>query len=391
MDSLIRLEGVGKSFPQTSTTLGRLATLAALLRGRPLPSAFHALTAIDLEMRRGESLGLIGVNGAGKSTLLKTIAGIVRPTTGHITITGRVSALLELGAGFHPEYTGRQNVFLAAALMGLSDAEIRARLPDILAFADIGEHIDQPLKHYSSGMVVRLGFAVATCVEPDILITDEVLAVGDESFQRKCTAWMENYLTGGGALLLCSHSMYHIEKLCRRAVWIHEGRIHAEGEAGAVSREYLAWHEARMATTRAGHVAAASGMHAVKNLALNGDEHGTTVAMGSTLEISGAIFAPDARPPVVGIGLLKADGTSIYGLSSDMDAHVLQAADDPQRFTFALILPDLNLLPGRYEIRAHALDAEGYRVFDEVSCPLRVTGQSRELGVCQFPHYWRHH
>ncbi|MDR2031061.1 MAG: ABC transporter ATP-binding protein [Azoarcus sp.] len=387
---LIRLENIGKSFPLADTAKKRLAAVAALIRGRPLPAAFHALSGIDLEMRRGESVGLVGVNGAGKSTLLKIIAGVVRPSTGSLARNGRLSALLELGAGFHPEYTGRENIFLAAALMGLGDAEIRARLSSILAFADIGAYIDQPLRHYSSGMVVRLGFALATCVEPDLLITDEVLAVGDESFQRKCVAWMENYLAGGGALLLCSHSMFHIEKLCRRAVWVHEGSIRARGEAGAVTREYLAWHESRLAGERP-RASATGLLHAIKSLALNGDEADVTLAMGEDLHISGTAFAPDGRPPVVAIGIVKADGTSVYGLTTDMDGHVLRPLPhDPGGclFVFGLRLPGIDLLPGRYEIRAHALDSEGYRLFDEATRMLTVAGSSRELGVCRLTHHW---
>jgi len=388
---LIRLRGVGKAYPLADSPLGRLRTIVTLLLGRPLPAVFQALSGINLEVHRGESLGLIGVNGAGKSTLLKTIAGVVRPSAGEIEINGRVSALLELGAGFHPEYTGRQNVFLAASLMGLSDAEIRARLDDILAFADIGEHIDQPIKHYSSGMVVRLGFAVATCVRPDILITDEVLAVGDESFQRKCVSWMEAYLRGGGTLLLCSHSMFHIEKLCRKAVWIHDGQIEAYGDASVVTRDYLAWHERRLAAARPGAQssnAQAAGQHAVRKLSLNGcGAEGTEIGMGETLTISGVVFAPDGRPPVVALGFLKADGTPIYGLASDMDGHVLSAISTHE-FVFNLSLPGLLLLPGHYIVRAHALDAEGYRLFDEVVCPLVVKGDSREMGVCRLPHQW---
>ncbi|GHT83371.1 ABC transporter [Betaproteobacteria bacterium] len=391
--TLIRLQGVGKSYPTASTVGARLRTLGALLAGRPLPVAFHALTSIDLEVHAGESLGIIGVNGAGKSTLLKAITGVVHPSCGQITLAGRVSALLELGAGFHPEHTGRQNIFLAAALMGLPEHEIRARVPDILAFADIGEHIDQPLKHYSSGMVVRLGFAVATCVAPDILITDEILSVGDESFQRKCSAWMENYLAGGGTLLLCSHILYHIEKLCRHAAWIHDGRIRAYGEASAVCREYIAWHEARQVEEKAPAAPAATvDFNVVKHLTLNGSAEETfTLAMGEALEVAGTVFAPDGRAPAVAIGIVKADGQPVYGTVSDIDGYQLQPLPAPadRLFAFTFVLPELDLLPGHYEVRAHAMDAEGYRLFDAIIHRLVVTGTSRDMGVYRLPHYWR--
>jgi lipopolysaccharide transport system ATP-binding protein len=151
---------------------------------------------------------------------------VVKPSTGQVVVNGRIGALLELGSGFHPEYSGLENIHLAAALMGMSNAEIDRKLDSIIEFADIGSHIAEPIKHYSSGMVVRLGFAVATAMQPDILITDEVLAVGDESFQKKCIRWIEGYLSQGGTLLLCSHSMFHIQTLCQKAVWIHDGQMH---------------------------------------------------------------------------------------------------------------------------------------------------------------------
>ncbi len=184
--TLLRIEGVTKDFPKVATGGQRLRTLLALaFRSGNLPH-FRALDGIDLEVRQGESLGLVGENGAGKSTLLKIVAGVIRPTRGNVVLNGTVGALLELGSGFHPDYTGRENIFLSGALMGFSRSEMLERVDAITEFADIGAFIDEPIRHYSSGMTVRLGFAVATSLRPEILITDEVLAVGDESFQKKC-------------------------------------------------------------------------------------------------------------------------------------------------------------------------------------------------------------
>ncbi len=349
---------------------------------------FDALVDIDLEIRAGESLGLIGTNGAGKSTLLKIIAGVVRPSTGTLELSGRLSALLELGAGFHPEYSGRQNALLALSLMGLNEKDARAKVPAILDFADIGDHIEQPIKHYSSGMVVRLGFAVATVVRPDILITDEVLAVGDESFQRKCIAWMEDYLSNGGTLLLCAHSMFHIQKLCQKAAWIHDGRLRQVGDAETVTRDYLAWHDARTPIALPHAVARTqTGAYAIRTLALNGDSNGATVAMGGKLRVSGTIWSPDGRAPTVALGFLKADDTPIYGLSSDMDGHALTQING-HLYAFEIELPSLALLPGKYQVRGHAMDPEGYRLFDEIALELIVEGRSRELGLCRLDHAW---
>jgi lipopolysaccharide transport system ATP-binding protein len=176
---LARATHLGKSFPKVHRNADRLRALRRLLFGRGDPEGVTVLRDIDLEVRRGESLGLIGENGAGKSTLLKLLTGVLTPSSGSVSIDGSVGALLELGAGFHPDYSGRDNVAMSAALYGLGRDELRERLPEIIAFADIGDYIDEPVKHYSSGMVVRLGFAVVASLKPDLLVTDQVHAVGD--------------------------------------------------------------------------------------------------------------------------------------------------------------------------------------------------------------------
>jgi len=388
---LLRLQDIGKDYPLASTASGRMSNLWHLLREGRVKSSFSALSGISFDVFRGQSLGLIGENGAGKSTLLKIIAGVVRASHGSLQRSGRIGALLELGAGFHPEYTGRENVLLATALMGMGRPEALARMDEILAFADIGEHIDQAIKHYSSGMVVRLGFAVATALRPDILITDEVLAVGDESFQKKCVAWMEGYLADGGTLLFCSHSMFHIQKLCRKAVWIHHGRMHRIGEANEVVPEYLAWHEAKNAAAVSGPVPAAPSAEDYRLLCfnLNGldEDEVATVTMGGDLWVSGRVHSPDGRPPNVAVGLVRADGTGIYGVVSDMEGFQL-APDGERTFRFALHYPALQLLPGRYKVRGHAMDPEGLRMFDHVERTLDVTGDTRELGICRQAHQW---
>ena len=384
---LLELEGVGKDYAKVESRGGRVALVWNLLRGRGIARAFTALDGVSFELQRGQSLGVIGENGAGKSTLLKAVAGIITPTRGRVAVRGRVGALLELGSGFHPEYTGAQNIDLAAALLGITPGELAEKRESIVRFADLGGHLAEPIKHYSSGMVVRLGFAVATALSPDVLITDEVLAVGDESFQKKCMAWMENYLAGGGTLLLCSHSMYHVQKLCRHAIWLRGGRVERYGPAMDVTHAYLAWHEEKASgvVQRAESLTAAStDTPRVRSLSL---DPGGSVRMGASLTVRGEVFSPDGRPPAVLVGIVRADGTPVYGVATDMERVTLRQASG-DRFAFGLRLPELSILPGKYVVRAHALDPEGIYLFDHVETPLTVAGDARELGLVRLPHEW---
>jgi len=387
---LVHLTGAGKDYPKVDKAAARVRLMFDLLRGRSGTSVFRALENVSLDVSPGDSVAIIGENGAGKSTLLKIVAGVIAPSHGTVEINGRVSALLELGSGFHPEYTGLENIDLAAALIGLTAKEIAAKRNEIIAFADIGEHIDQPIKQYSSGMIVRLGFAVATALSPELLITDEVLSVGDESFQKKCTSWMESYLATGGALLLCTHSMYHVQKLCRTAMWLKDGRVERYGPAREVCGEYLAYHDRKstnlgrpMGTSDAS-AAAAAGYYAIKGVTMI---PGATVPQHATLVLSGEVYSPDGRAPVVLIGIVRADGTPIYGVSTDMDAAPpVSVAHD--RYAFEISFTDLPLLPGKYFIRTHLLDPEGIRMFDTIEKTLEVTGETPELGLARIDHYW---
>jgi lipopolysaccharide transport system ATP-binding protein len=218
---VISLKNVSKCYKRYNRPLDRLKEL--LLPGKSRAEEFWALRDINLEVKRGETLGIIGQNGSGKSTLLQIIAGTLTPTTGNIQVKGRISALLELGSGFNPEFTGRQNVFFNGRILGLSQEEIEAKFDEIAAFAEIGDFIEQPIKTYSSGMFVRLAFAVAISVEPDIFIVDEALAVGDEAFQRKCFARLQAIQERGGTILFVSHSAPSVIGLCSLAVLVDRG------------------------------------------------------------------------------------------------------------------------------------------------------------------------
>lgn len=206
----------------------------------PQRTEFSALRDISFQVSRGQTVGVVGRNGSGKSTLLSLLARIYKPTAGHIAIQGRIATLLELGAGFHPEFTGIENIFLNGVILGLPRDQIEARLPSIIEFADIEEFIDTPVKHYSSGMITRLGFSVAVHVEPDVLLVDEVLAVGDHQFQEKCYAKIEEFKARGVTIFFVSHDMDAIRRVSDRVLWIDEHVIRADG----ATEEVLALYEA---------------------------------------------------------------------------------------------------------------------------------------------------
>jgi len=248
-DNAIRVRGVSKRYKigaavRYKTLRDALANVASaplrmLTRGRSgARPTFWALDDVSFDVERGEVMGLIGANGAGKSTLLKVLSRITEPTMGRIELYGRVGSLLEVGTGFHPELTGRENVFLNGAILGMPRAEIRRKFDEIVAFAEIEKFLDTPVKHYSSGMYTRLAFSVAAHLESDILLVDEVLAVGDLAFQRKCMGKMGEVAGAGRTVILVSHNTSVIWSLCRQVVWLHEGKVHRHGPAGEVVQAY---------------------------------------------------------------------------------------------------------------------------------------------------------
>ena len=236
-EPLISLSGIGKTYAVYQKPHHRLFQMLSATPGR-WHREFDALRGIDLEIQRGETVGIVGRNGSGKSTLLQVICGTLTPTRGEVRITGRIAALLELGAGFNPEFTGRENIYLNGSILGLSRERIDQRLDDILAFADIGDFVDQPVKSYSSGMYVRLAFAVSIHVEPDILVVDEALAVGDEGFQRKCFARIQALRDAGATILFVSHAAGTVVDLCDRAVMLDRGEMIADGTPKHVVAQY---------------------------------------------------------------------------------------------------------------------------------------------------------
>lgn len=237
---IIDIKSVSVRFNKSSEHISGLKDyVIKMLKGELMFQEFIALKDINFQVRKGESWGIIGKNGSGKSTLLKLISGIIKPHKGTISVKGTISPLIELGAGFDAELTARENIFLNGALLGYSKKFIQENFNKIVDFAELQDFLDTPIKNFSSGMAARLGFAIATVAKPDILIVDEVLAVGDFAFQQKCKAKMEELLSGGTTLLFVSHSIDQVKQLCKKAIWIDKSEIKAIGEVGQVANIYM--------------------------------------------------------------------------------------------------------------------------------------------------------
>lgn len=399
---LVKLVDVAKIYPRVHKSRERLHAFSSLLMGREPREGVEVLSDVSLEVLKGQSLGIIGENGAGKSTLLKILTSVIKPSRGTVEVNGSTAALLELGAGFQPDFSGMDNVRMKASLLGIGQQELSQRMDEILSFADIGDYIHEPVKHYSSGMVVRLGFAVVAASQPDLLITDEVLAVGDESFQKKCIRWIDNFLTDGGTLLLVSHSMYLIQKLCQQALWLQDGKVSGYGEVHRVTQDYLAWHERRQLVEDAERrrLAGDSGRYGVLDMKLmnaNGDLS-NEFEQHDDMSCELSLYSPDGRTPVAMFGLVRQDGTAIFGVSSQARpgqkaiAPIRVEKPDPEfngrQFDFAIKFNHVELLPGRYLLRGHVMDPEGLRVCDTIEREFRIRGESCEFGMVHLTHQW---
>lgn len=371
-------------------------------RGREAARVFHALEDVNLSVRHGEVVGLVGRNGAGKSTLLQLLCGTLPPTSGDLQVHGRVAALLELGAGFNPEFTGVENVFMNGAILGLTRKEISDRLHTILEFADIGDFVYQPVKTYSSGMYVRLAFAVATSVEPDILVIDEALSVGDGAFARKSFDRIMQLKQAGKTILFCSHSMYQVEALCARAVWIEAGRVRMDGPAADVTSAYAASLNEGATSPRLDSVAAAAQVRRagsgtgriVRAVARTPTEEGSEVQVlsGSTdveLELTFEID-PALPTPGVAVGLSDANGMTIASATSVNDGVSLTTNAQGQGRA-SIVFKKIPLLKGSYWVTFFLSTEDGIHPYDQVTHCLRlnVSQVGLEQGVVSLAHEWR--
>ena len=314
----VQADGVWKKFKLVHERNNSIK--AALVRGRRTVSEdFWALRDVSVEVYQGETFGLIGENGSGKSTMLKCLTKILRPDRGGVSVQGKVSALLELGAGFHPELSGRENVFLNGAILGLSQKELRKRFDEIVDFSGIHQFIDEPVKNYSSGMYVRLGFSVAINVDPDVLFVDEVLAVGDEAFQRKCNEKFAELKQAGKTIVLVSHGLQAVQNLCDRVAWFSHGQVMQVGNPREVIESYTGTIHSDRQVDEAGHSRWGSGEGRITGVAFvaeNGDET-TTIRSGepATLRLEYQMDSP-IDTPVFGFSISTVEGFQVTAPSS---------------------------------------------------------------------------
>ena len=374
--------------------------LKELILRRKRHTDFAALSDVSFRLPAGQALGLIGQNGAGKSTLLKIVAGTTRPTSGSVASRGVVASILELGMGFHPEFTGRENARLNAAILGLTGSEIRRRLPEIAEFAELGDFFDRPVRTYSSGMALRLAFAVATHAEADVLIVDEALAVGDGYFQKKSVDRITEFQRRGGTLLFCSHALYYVALLCERAIWLKGGRVGADGSAVSVVRAYErflqeierrpAEHSAASAPSRVNGSFPARFtdvfVHDGSGRPREEFQSGETVAVDLAFESENPDLAFHLR-----VGVDRADGVQVFAVDT---------RDEPwapltgrRRYVVRVAFPKLPVAGGEFRVHAFLGDENALHVHDarvlqpgfRVESPDYVVGLVRPRCVWSLP------
>lgn len=362
-DIAIRLSDLTKCYQIYDTPRDRLKQMLAA-RTKRYYREFWAIGGVSLEVRRGEVVGIVGRNGSGKSTLLKAICGIVNPTSGVVQTNGRIAALLELGAGFNPEFSGRENVYLNAAILGLSREEIESCFDEIQLFANIGDFIDEPIKTYSSGMFVRLAFAVAAHINPDILVIDEALSVGDIAFQNKCIERITRMVAQGVTILFVTHDLGTLQLLCSRVAWMDSGRIREIGEPVKVLQHYyieLTGAQLPIETHAQTPRQQVTGKATVTKLRVAGTDVMTFVP-GDLVRIEFSVRAHvDLGPMVFGLSIYRSDGDWVVSVSSRDSGVVWPALRAGDEHYGSVDLAPLALTPGEYRL-AIAAYSEDYSI-----------------------------
>jgi ABC-type polysaccharide/polyol phosphate transport system ATPase subunit len=369
---------------------------SAVLRGKRASfDEFWALEEVSFEVPQGSTFGIIGSNGSGKSTLLKCLAGILSPDIGSISVNGRVAALLELGAGFHPEMTGRENIFLNGAILGMTQKELLRKLDAIIGFAGLEEFIDTPVKNYSSGMTVRLGFAIAINVDPEILIIDEVLAVGDSSFQQKCHEKIEDFKHEGRTIILVSHGLGEVAQLCKTVAWIEKGHLKRIGDGYDVIGDYVG--DAHDATVRqSGEVGERWGTREVEitNVEFLGSDKKPieSIRSGSNVNLRINFIAHDKIPELVaGFRISHLHGTNIWGTNTKRRGVLVGPVHGPGYIDIEI--DQFPLLSGTYDLTIALTDSSEVHSFDHWEKGLRFDvsqGRIFDEGLVSFPAKFTH-
>ena len=387
-EPVLEAQGLGKAYRKWRGVGARV--LEALSGGRrPGHELVWALRDVDLRLERGSALGLCGANGAGKSTLLKVLAGTTAPTAGRYRVRGRVASLLELGTGFHQDFSGAENVVMHGVLAGHSQREVRRRLDEIVEFAELGDAIHDPVRTYSTGMGMRLGFAAAMGFEPELLILDEVFAVGDMAFQKKCVDRLLDFRRRGHTVLLCSHSLYDLRQLCDEALWLADGEVRGSGDAVSVTNRYSAWHGARAAERASAPAGGRDWPRIVSASLLDGRaEPARVVRSGTDLELRVRWANPlgAGRPIQLGVALFRQDMTLCAAAATGPSGVELCGSEGELR----LFLPAIALLSGSFTVMLYLLDGEGVFRYEEraLEHDLVIESDSRELGLVRLEHRW---
>ena len=397
MELAVQAEALSKVYRLYARPFDR--ALEWLTLGRTRRHVEHwALSDVSFSLPRGGALGVCGSNGAGKSTLLKLLSGTTHPTRGRFRLSGRVASLIELGAGFHLEFTGRENVAQQGALLGATRREIAKRMGAILDFAEIGGAVDEPVRTYSSGMAMRLGFAAAIGFEPELLILDEVVAVGDMYFQKKCVDRLFEFRRGGGTTLLCSHSLYDLRQICDAGVWLDGGRVARAGGVVEVTNAYAAFQREHIA--RANRVDADGAtstprgadwpaIESARVVRAGSDAPVAEVASGDSIEVRVAWRnpRPDLHPIHVGIAFQRQDQTLAAGMGTHFDGVALGGESG----TLVLECPRLALLSGTFQVRVYLFDGHGVHRYQELALDddLVVRSDTREVGLVRLEHRFR--
>jgi ABC-type polysaccharide/polyol phosphate transport system ATPase subunit len=424
--AVIELANVSKAYRRYGgrhfATLKSALLQRSILRDLRPSEIFPALRDVSFTVRQGSTFGVVGRNGSGKSTTLKLVAGITKPTSGRVTVRGRISALIELGAGFHPEISGRENIYINGIMLGLTKRDIQRRFDEIVEFAELREFIDAPVKTYSSGMYMRLGFSVAIHVDPEVLLVDEVLAVGDEGFTHKCLDKFGEFKRRGKTILLVTHSLGLVERFCDEAIWLDAGQKRAEGDPKRVIGAYMTdverqeeqflassdaktQHEVAAVERPEGPVAAGeaaadmsraaegrwgAGLVEITGVELQNDQGQPTHVFHTGEAMTVRLSVRAGRPTtdfVFGIAIFNPEGVCVYGTNTDIEEHRADRLEGTAEIR--LVIEALDLVEGTYklDVAAHKLDGAPYD-YHRLLYTFRVKSRLKDVGIYRPRHRW---